>query len=254
VTLLDCLEQLVNKFVACLPRSKPDPQQMSHCKIIAHRGAHNKKLHCLENTVAAFERAQKLGCWGIELDVQTTADQIFVVNHDPTLNRLWGINRSIQDMTFQELRSLVPDIPSLEEIVEKYGQKSHLFIELKAPFYAEGSLVKALHSLIPCVDYHLISIDEPTLSSLTAFPRPCLLLVAGFNNTGKLCKLSLEKNYGGVLGHYLLLTNRRVQSLKQAGQCTGVGQINSKYSLYRELNRGISWIFSDNVTEDLIDP
>ena len=251
MSLIDYADYIVNQCVAHFPRKKPDPASLAQSKIIAHRGAHCKKSGIVENTDAAFQRALDLGCWGIELDVRTTADAVLVVNHDDSLKRLWGINRSIHELRFEELRALVPMIPSLDEVVAKYGRKMHLFVELKAPFHAEQSLVTTLLPLIPGQDYHLLSVDEPVLAPLTAFPRRILLLVASVTNAAAFCKLSLDKSYGGVLGHYLLLTNARIKRLQEAGQLTGVGFVDSQSSLYRELNRGLLWLFTNNVTKVL---
>lgn len=64
---------------------------------------------------------------------------------------------------------------------------------------------------------------------------------------GTFCDLSLSQHYGGVLGHYLLITNKSVHRLVAAQQIVGVGFVDSKNSLYRELNRGISWIFTNQI-------
>lgn len=249
MSLIDCADYVVNQWFACLPRKRPAPERLAQHRIIAHRGAHCKRNGIIENTDAAFQRALDLGCWGIELDVRTTADAVLVVNHDDSLKRLWGINQSISDLRFDELRALVPQIPSLDEVVAKYGRTMHLFVELKAPFHAEQSLVETMLPLIPGQDYHLLTVDEPVFAPLTAFPRHILLLVASVTNAAQFCKLSLDKAYGGVLGHYLLLTNARIKRLQEAGQLAGVGFVDSRWSLYRELNRGLLWMFTNNVAK-----
>lgn len=53
-------------------------------KIFAHRGA---SAYAPENTLAAFDLAQRLGADGIELDVQLTKDGEVVVIHDETIDR-----------------------------------------------------------------------------------------------------------------------------------------------------------------------
>jgi glycerophosphoryl diester phosphodiesterase len=47
--------------------------------VFAHRGA---TRGCIENTVAAFVEAGRLGADGVELDVRRTADGALVVHHD----------------------------------------------------------------------------------------------------------------------------------------------------------------------------
>ncbi len=221
---------------------------LAEVSLIAHRGAHDKNKIVIENTDAAFARALNLGCWGIEFDVQQTLDRVLVINHDSTLKRLWGKDVAIGELTFRELRQLVPQVPSLTEVVRNYSKHLHLFIELKAPFTAEAQLIESLSQLNPCEDYHLLSLDKEIFASFSQFPNKALLLVAGHNNVKEFCQLSLEKKYGGVLGHYLLLNNRRLKQLQtDKDQVFGVGMIDSKYALYRELNRGIQWLFSNNI-------
>lgn len=245
---LDFLQKCVDWYHACLPRKKPDEGLTEKARLIAHRGAHDRNKHIFENTHEAFARALELGCWGIEFDVRETADQILVVHHDATLKRLWGKDIAIRRLTFDRLRQIVPQIPSLEEVVNNYGKHIHLFIELKTPFLAEVQLKEILQSLTPCDDYHLLSLDEKIFASFSQFPKQALLLVAEHNNVKKFCDLSLQKRYGGVLGHYVLMTQNRLAQLRaDKKQAIGVGMVDSKFSLYRELNRGIPWLFSNNV-------
>lgn len=249
MSVLDLVDKCVNAFFAFLPRKKPPAEQLKTIRLIAHRGAHNKKLQYIENTDAAFAAALEMGCWGIELDVHATADDIIVVNHDACLNRLWNTNLAITATTFQQLRQSVPDLLTLSDVIARYGKKIHLFIELKTPFNSLPALLNTLKPLTPVVDYHLLSLDESLFSPIKELPRETLLLVAEHNNVAQLCKSSLDNNYGGVLGHYLLLSKAKINLLKQAKQQVGVGFVDSKYSLYREANRGLQWLFTNNAAE-----
>lgn len=55
-------------------------------KLIAHRGGGGLRV---ENTLAAFENAIRLGAAGAELDVHLSRDGQIVVHHNPTLNRAY---------------------------------------------------------------------------------------------------------------------------------------------------------------------
>lgn len=244
---LDLIKKIVDLFFAYLPRRKPDDAVRKNARLIAHRGAHDNKQGLIENTDAAFARALALGCWGIELDVHETADGVLVVNHDPDLKRFWGKDLRIKDLDFKTLRQLIPQIPSLAEVVESYGKRMHLLIELKGPFKAEKVLKKTLENLDAGHDYHLLCLEEPLFASLNLFAPEVMLLVPVHNNVGQFCSLAIEKNYGGVMGHYLLMTDKKAQQLRLANKLVGVGLVNSRAGFYRELNRGISWVFSDNV-------
>ena len=247
--IIDFIESRINTLFAVLPQRTPNGQLFKHVKLIAHRGAHDHRLKIWENTHQAFERAESLGCWGIELDVRATADGVLVVHHDPTLKRLWGSSLAVNDLTYADLHTLAPQIPTLDEVVNRYGGKLHLFIELKTPFNHELALCKTLDILSPIQDYHLISLDAGLFERLSYFPRESLLLVPVYSNVGSFCKLSLTKQYGGVLGHYLLMDQRKIKRLRKAQQEIGVGFVDSKLSIYREVNRGIEWIFTNQAAK-----
>ncbi len=77
-----------------------------------------------ENSMRAFRLAVRYG-FGSELDVHLTADGKLVVFHDTTLVRMVGLNRRIEDMTWDELkriRLLGTDchIPLLEDVLDLY--------------------------------------------------------------------------------------------------------------------------------------
>lgn len=246
---LQLAEKTLDSYFSLIPRKKPTACSAIKSKLIAHRGAHNKAKCIFENTMAAFTEAQRLGCFGVELDVHATNDNVIVVNHDPTLERIWGHAVSINQLSFEALRALEPSIPTLEEVLTRFGNSMHWFIEVKTPFEAFDALFTILQHLEPAKDYHLLSLEEPFFASLPHFPKEALLLVPVHNNVSSFCKLCIDKGYAGVLGNYLLLNDKKIQRLLKANKAVGVGFVNSKYSLYRELSRNIPWIFSDNVEE-----
>lgn len=106
---------------------------------IAHRGASADRP---ENTVAAFDEALRQGCDGIELDLQLTRDGVPVVYHDRTLLRAGGGLRGVGARTLNELRRLDPGsrfdprfrgerIPTLGEVLDRYGGRVLLLLEIK---------------------------------------------------------------------------------------------------------------------------
>lgn len=244
--LLTLVEKVIDCYFAIIPRVKPSVSRAHEAKLCAHRGAHQHAQGVIENTIPAFNLAETLGCWGIEFDVHTTADKVLVVNHDPDLKRLWGQDVNIADVHFDELRALEPRIPSLAEVVAQFSKSMHLFIELKAPFRGGDALIEVLKELTPIKDYHLIVLDSEVLKQLTSFPSEALMLVPVHNNVTEFCNLSIKEQYGGLLGNYLLLTKSIIGRLQRAHQSFGVGFVESKFSLYRELNRGISLIFTNS--------
>ncbi len=71
--------------------------------VIAHRG---ESAHAPENTMAAFERAVRLGADALEFDVRLSADGVAVVHHDPTLERTTSGAGPVAARTLAELRAL----------------------------------------------------------------------------------------------------------------------------------------------------
>lgn len=100
-------------------------------KIIGHRGARGLAS---ENTLESLRRALAIGVDEIEIDVRVTKDNIPVLNHDPFLNDANGNklrDRLIHEHTLAELRSLRPDLPTLDEAVTLINKQVRLFIEVK---------------------------------------------------------------------------------------------------------------------------
>lgn len=105
-------------------------------KIIAHRGLVSAGV---ENTIEALEGAKEAGADMVELDIQLTKDQDFVVMHDVDLSRLAGIEKKVYDCTLSELTAMTVHqgafsgkIPSLQEFVERAKElEMPLLIEIK---------------------------------------------------------------------------------------------------------------------------
>jgi len=246
--LLQCIDLIFMLW----PRHSPDPEALRACKIVSHRGEHDN-ISVYENTFAAFDRALAQGTWGIEFDVRWTRDLRPVVVHDPDLKRVFGMETTIAGVEFDELRSRCPAVPLLPEVVAKYGKKIHFMIELKEEIYPDPDRQNAifkdcLSTLKPLTDYHLMSLT-PEMFDLITFVSPSTFIPIAMLDMDRFSKLALEKKYGGVAGHYLLLSDAILKKHTQRGQLAGTGYPNSKNCLFREINRGVEWIFSNNAGE-----
>ena len=116
---------------AIIPQEMPSLDNLRKCKIISHRGQHDNK-EILENTLNAFDIALNTkGIWGIEFDIRWTKDLFPVVFHDPDLLRLYGSKILISETKRSELKILFPQIPTLKDVVQRYGGKLHLMVEAK---------------------------------------------------------------------------------------------------------------------------
>jgi glycerophosphoryl diester phosphodiesterase len=114
---------------------------------LAHRGLWAADA-APENSLAAFEAACAAG-YGIELDVQLSADEVAVVFHDDRLERLTGASGRLAERTAAELaetrlRGTRETIPTLVETLECVGGRSLVCIELKVLGGEEGRLERAV--------------------------------------------------------------------------------------------------------------
>lgn len=84
----------------------------------------------------AFARAVREE-YGIELDVQLTADDQLVVFHDETLERVCGDARKLHELSYAELQKLrlfgtEERIPLLRDVLALVGGKVPLVVEIKS--------------------------------------------------------------------------------------------------------------------------
>ncbi|MCQ0970878.1 phosphodiesterase [Paracoccus sp. TK19116] len=114
---------------------------------IAHRGLHDAQVP--ENSVAAAEAAIAAG-YGIELDIQHTADGTPVVFHDYDLTRLAGDEGFVADLTTEELADFRlgksdQAIPLLSSYLKIIDGRAPLLIEIKDQDGRLGEQIGDLH-------------------------------------------------------------------------------------------------------------
>lgn len=101
----------------------------------AHRGLHEKNKAVPENSILAFTKAIEAG-YGMELDVNLTADGKVVVFHDDSLFRVCGVDKLITQCLSTELsdyriENTEQTIPLLKDVLQLVAGQVPLIIELK---------------------------------------------------------------------------------------------------------------------------
>ena len=76
--------------------------------MLGHRGA---SAHAGDNTLEAFRLAVEHGADGVELDVRFTSDDAVILSHDSS-SPGYGV---FAERSFADLRSELPDVPTLDE-------------------------------------------------------------------------------------------------------------------------------------------
>lgn len=115
---------------------------------VAHRGLHDLKNGIAENSRDAFEAAILHG-FGIECDLQLSADQQPMVFHDYDLQRLTGQKGPIQGRDARDLKSMTLTgaanrIETLSSILDLVAGRVPLLIELKDQDGGMGPNIGAL--------------------------------------------------------------------------------------------------------------
>ncbi|MCE5305412.1 glycerophosphodiester phosphodiesterase, partial [bacterium] len=128
--------------------------------VVAHRGASGLSP---ENTISACIEALKYDIKIIEVDVRLTKDNEIVVFHDELLARIANLDKSIEELTTDEIKNIDvgtwfsekfnEKIPTLKEIIDTIRDKAYLIIELKTNNNREVFIDK-LFEIIKSTNYH----------------------------------------------------------------------------------------------------
>lgn len=118
-------------------------------KLIAHRGLHDKDTP--ENSMGALKKALEKDI-AIEFDVHLLKDNKIVVFHDNNLKRMTGIDKKINELSYDEIKDIKlansdEKIPLLEDVLKLVNGKVLLDIELKCDhekYKLEDALIDVL--------------------------------------------------------------------------------------------------------------
>jgi glycerophosphoryl diester phosphodiesterase len=244
------LQIAVDSVMSLVPRYTPPAPLLRRAKIICHRGINPGFT---ENTIEAFEAAALAGVWGIEFDVRFTSDSVPVIHHDKSLKRVHHVKGKIEKLTFEKLRRIAPRVPTLSEIVERFGGRVHLMMEIKprkGGYTLEqiAAVEKIMSQLEPVRDYHVMSLRTKILDTFSWIPRKACLTIST-TDVGIMMRQTIKKKYGGHTGYYVLLTNSVIKKHQEHGQVVGTGFICSRSILFREINRGVELLYSNQSIE-----
>jgi glycerophosphoryl diester phosphodiesterase len=158
--------------------------------IIAHRGY---TAGGVENTIPALRAAAEAGADVVEMDIQETADEGFVVIHDVGLQRLAGDPRSVFELDEAEASGITvrqgefaSRIPTLAEYLRTADELGvQVLVEVKphgheAPGFADR-VVQAMNDLDPAHHHMIQSLDAGIVDEIIAAdPARTVALVTGF--------------------------------------------------------------------------
>lgn len=223
--------------------------------LLGHRGARVPQLP--ENTLAAFDWSLQAGCDGFEFDVRCTADQQLVIVHDP---RLYGLEvagstyaelqqcweeRVLPRLPLTQRRSLTHEqlaLPCLQDVLQRYGGRAFLDIELKVTGLEEAVLC-VLHDYPPA-KFVVSSFFPDVLATFRQKDEeiPLGLICENARQLAQWPKLPVSF----VIPNHKLASKELIDELHGAGKKVAVWTVNREKDMRRLAEWGVDAIVSDD--------
>lgn len=258
---------LVALLTIHLPASRAAAPAPPRPLIIAHRGG---ALESTENTIAAFQRAFRIGADGIETDIRLTRDGTVVVYHDDYFGRVEGLpqaqrTRLVSDMTYGELtaQTLIPvgedtggrRVPTLSDLLAQVHGRL-LNIELKRCARFDELVKKTIAILKGYAELDRIVLEAPDLDTAKKLRKALgerlkLHINPEYDHTVPLrdtLKQLLKFKPHSVSISYKLLARDMVESAHRAGVEVWVWTVNDTGVAARMRELGADAIKTDRPT------
>ena len=183
---------------------------------IIHRGIVSKsyKENCLKSFRASFKKR-----FGIETDIHSTKDKKFVCFHDFTLNRLFKINKSIKNLTYDEIKSNTKSkisVPLLKDVLKLSKKRYLVFIEIK-PILNLRNIKILLNEIKNYKNCIIISFKHINLFKIRKINKK-VKIGFSFSKSSKISdiiKTSTKKNYDYLILDKYFINNKSIQSIKK---------------------------------------
>jgi glycerophosphoryl diester phosphodiesterase len=200
--------------------------------LLGHRGSRCSRS-IPENTFAAFDLALEHECDGFEFDVRLTGDGVAVVCHDARLRRI-SISRGPA--------SSIPELPTLEAVLEHYSRRAFLDIELKVA--GIESQVRQLLSRYPAKKGFVISSFLPTvlleLRRIDAF-IPLGLICGNRRQLRRWRELPIDY----IVAQQTLVSHRLIREVHEAKKKVFVWTANGPMAMLRFAEWGADGLITD---------
>jgi glycerophosphoryl diester phosphodiesterase len=206
--------------------------------LLGHRGA-GASTGVPENSFAAFDLGLAHGCGGFEFDVRLTACGSAVVCHDPKVGKI-----TVSHVQASQL----PGLPRLGQVLQRYGERAFLDIELKVE-NLEAKVLAALHEYPPRQGYVVSSFLPEVVMEMEARSSSVSIgtICENSSQLGRWPELPVDY----VIVHQSLVDERLVQKVRWAGLKIFVWTVNDQKAMLRFANWGVDGIISDQ-TELLV--
>ncbi len=212
--------------------------------VVGHRGAAGVKP---ENTLEGIEYALKIGADVVEVDVRSTKDNVLILLHDETFERLAGIPLRARDLDYSWIKKNIrlndETIPTLDEALDLVRDNGYMFIEVKEPDVT-GRVIELVekHKLVDRVA--IISFYDEALA-IAKTQRPDIVVgLIYFKPPGRIFDAKRLKARI-VLPYYRIASAKANRTAHKLGLKVVVWTINDGETARDMLNRGVDAIASD---------
>jgi glycerophosphoryl diester phosphodiesterase len=213
---------------------------------IAHRG---DPIGERENTLPAFAAAVRAGADMVEIDLRRSRDGEIVVLHDPTLARLWGVDRAVADLDADELAAIGHGdvrIPLLRDVLAAVGVP--LMVDFTSRAVVEGALeaVRAHGAMERCL---FVTGNVEALRMLRALAPEARIGVTwvepGLPPAAVLAELAAE--YWNPT--FRLITPEHVDAVHALGRKVSTWTVDEPADMARVAAAGVDAIVSNRITD-----
>lgn len=235
--------------------------------IIAHRGA---SAYAPEHTLPAYDLAVKSGADYIEIDLQMTKDGELIALHDDELDRTTNGSGQANVYTRDKIKALEAgswfneqypqladpayekvEIPTLEEIFQRYGRTANYYIETKSPGM-EVELIKLLrkHSLDQSESKVIIqSFHSKSLRKIHKLePGIPLVQLYRYSDKARLTDRelrSLKKYASGIGANFGKVDEEYIKKAHRHGLAVHLFTVNTEEDIQQAYEIGADGVFTD---------
>lgn len=216
---------------------------------IGHRGA---KGYELENTLASFKKALKLGVDMIEVDTRLSGDGQVVVIHDKKVNRVTDGQGRVIKKNIKALKSLSTKngdkILLLQEVLDLVNRKTKIDIELKDRGMA-GFVYKIIKNYVEnknwsYEDFFISSFHQDELQKFNKLNSQIKLgLILSFPFGYK--KFSKKLNISFFVVYYRFITLKMIALMHRNNKKIFAWPVNNYDDIERMKKIGVDGIISD---------
>jgi glycerophosphoryl diester phosphodiesterase len=207
---------------------------------IAHRGMPRQLP---ENTLPSFAAALAAGADGIELDVHSTADDVVIVHHDPTI----GV-AEIRESTWSALRAMEISpgvrVPTLTDVCRLVNGSAELFVEIKGSGI-ETHVLRALAEYAGPVAIH--SFDHGAIRRLAQLGVSYRLGLLYEDDATSAPAQMIQYGALDVWPHHSLVTPRLIHDVHATGGRVIPWTVNELALARRLASWGVDGVCTDDV-------